>query len=581
MGPELRGVHDMATINGTPGDDSITGTSAADTIYAGAGNDTIYDNDAYSDLVYGGAGDDTWIPSTNQSASGSDRVYLEAGNDTAYLGWLTRGQNETIDGGSGVDTFNFSNFPNNAINVTILSNGTLDFGGTLVEENKYYNFENVVGNAQKNILIGNQEANLLDGGNGDDTLDGKGGDDSLIGGQGRDSILGGDGNDVIDGGNDEDKIDGGAGNDLIYGGQGQDTVSGGSGDDTVYGGDGDDKVYGDDGNDTLFGGQGQDYLYGGKGDDILRGADGPGQDNDDRLYGGDGNDTLYGEDVQDSLYGGFGNDTFIIDKDGNIGTITVVGGEDPDNGDFDVLDLKTGLLNGDYASVTILPGANSEAGLAELRDIHGNIIGRVNFSEIEKVIVCFTPDTVIATPKGERMIGDLRAGDKVFTRDNGIQEIRWIGQRDLSAADLAQTPAWEPVLVQAGSLGNGLPERDLLLSPQHRLLLTGQRAALYFDETEVFAAAKHMTHLDGISRVTASTGVRYVHLMFDRHEVILSNGAWTESFQPGDYSLKGLGKAQRREILSLFPDLVSVTGEVEFEAARKTLKKHEAQLLSS
>ena len=67
--------------------------------------------------------------------------------------------------------------------------------------------------------------------------------------------------------------------------------------------------------------------------------------------------------------------------------------------------------------------------------------------------------------------------------------------------------------------------------------------------------------------------------MFDRHEVVLSNGAWTESFQPGDYTLKGMGNAQRKEIFELFPELKTEAGLEDYTAARRTLKRHEAQLL--
>ena len=78
----------------------------------------------------------------------------------------------------------------------------------------------------------------------------------------------------------------------------------------------------------------------------------------------------------------------------------------------------------------------------------------------------------------------------------------------------------------------------------------------------------------------AST-VSYIHLMFDAHEVILADGAWTESFQPGDHSMRALGSAQRDEIVSLFPELDTVAGLDAFGAARKSLKKHEAGLLTS
>ena len=75
-------------------------------------------------------------------------------------------------------------------------------------------------------------------------------------------------------------------------------------------------------------------------------------------------------------------------------------------------------------------------------------------------------------------------------------------------------------------------------------------------------------------------GVSYIHVMFDQHEVILSNGAWTESFQPGDYTLKGIGNAQRQEILELFPELEHEEGLRAYSSARRSLKKHEAALLT-
>lgn len=583
------------TISGTDDDDRIDGRNGRDTIFAGAGNDEIIDTDRSQDVVFGGAGDDIWRPLNQSRASGSDQVFLEDGDDTAFLGFLTVGQNETIDGGAGVDTYNFSNFPNFAGDVTILGNGTLDFEGTLVSENVYLNFENVIGSNQRNTLTGNDQNNLLDGGGQDDTLFGGGGDDSLIGGQGRDSIDGGTGNDTIDGGADGDRLDGGAGQDTVFGGQGQDTVSGGAGDDQAFGGQGDDRIFGDDGNDSLFGGQGQDSLFGGDGDDTLRGADGPGQDNDDRLFGGAGNDTLIAEDVQDSLFGGTGDDFLTIQKDGNLGTLTADGGTDPDEGDIDVLDLKTGIENGDWEGVRIfatngqrifdsqnpIPGQDintiPENGRAELLQ-GNNVVGRVTFREIERIAICFTPGTMIATPRGEIAVETLQPGDKIFTRDNGIQDIVWSGARTLSGAELAQTPKFAPVFIRAGALGPNTPEDDLLVSPNHRMLIVGHIAALYFEENEVLVAAKHLTHLDGIDQVGAS-GVTYIHMMCAQHEVVLANGAWSETFQPGDYAVNGLAEAQRSEILQLFPELSDEAAQP-YAAARKTLKKHEALLLN-
>ena len=197
----------------------------------------------------------------------------------------------------------------------------------------------------------------------------------------------------------------------------------------------------------------------------------------------------------------------------------------------------------------------------------------------EKKVPCFTPGMMIATPTGERAVETLQAGDRVITRDNGLQEIRWIGSRQIEGRELAAASHLRPILIRAGALGEGLPERDMLVSPNHRVLVANDRTALYFDEHEVLVAAKHLVNGRTVQQLP-SLGTTYIHFMFDAHEVVLSNGAWTESFQPGDYTLKGIGNAQRNEIFELFPDLRTGAGLDAYGAARKTLKKHEALLLA-
>jgi hypothetical protein len=108
--------------------------------------------------------------------------------------------------------------------------------------------------------------------------------------------------------------------------------------------------------------------------------------------------------------------------------------------------------------------------------------------------------------------------------------------------------------------------------------VASEKTQLYFEEREVLAAAKHMTGAQGIHTLDVMR-TTYIHFMFERHEVVLSNGAWTESFHPGDYSLNGLGNSQRNEIFELFPDLATTAGVEGYQAARKSLKKHEARLL--
>ena len=252
----------------------------------------------------------------------------------------------------------------------------------------------------------------------------------------------------------------------------------------------------------------------------------------------------------------------------------MVGGEDPDldgdgqSDDVDVLDLT-----GSNVDFITYEAGDPEAGTVTFLD--GSTM---TFSEIENVIPCFTPGTTIATPKGERLVEELREVDRIITRDNGIQEIRWVGRKEMSGKSLVANPHLKPILVRAGSLGNGLPERDMLVSLNHRMLVASDKTKLYFEEREVLAAAKHLVGAEGIHAVDVM-GTAYIHFMFDRHEVVLSNGAWTESFQPGDYSLKGIGNSQRNEIFELFPELQEKQGLEGYQSARRALKKHEARLL--
>jgi len=193
-------------------------------------------------------------------------------------------------------------------------------------------------------------------------------------------------------------------------------------------------------------------------------------------------------------------------------------------------------------------------------------------------VICFTPGVMVATPKGERAVEELGIGDRVITRDDGIQEIRWIGHKSVDWKELRAEASLRPVLIRKGALGNDLPERDMMVSQNHRMLVMNDRTSLYFEEREVLVAAKHLVGNRGVHQVE-SMGATYIHVMFDRHEIILANGAWTESFHPGDYSLKGLGNAQRNEIYDLFPELKLAEGLEDYAAARKILRKHEARLL--
>ena len=301
--------------------------------------------------------------------------------------------------------------------------------------------------------------------------------------------------------------------------------------------------------------------------DSLSGGDG-----NDIIYGQGGDDTITGGAGADTMLGGDGDDTFLV-ADGTHGNgDTITGGTGPDETtDHDVLDL-TGSGSRTINATADTNDAGALTGTVTFEN--GDIL---NFSGIEEII-CFTPGTAILTPSGEVAVEDLKVGDRVVTRDNGLQTIRWIGKKQLSGRDLLARPKLRPVMIRAGSLGPNLPDRDMMVSPNHRMLLVNRQAQLLFEETEVLVAAKHLIGMGGVQQVDR-TGVEYVHFLCDNHEVVLANGAWSESFQPGEYSMGSIDCAQRKEIYDLFPELRNTETLKDFSAARLTLKQHEANLL--
>ncbi|MGJ8626618.1 MAG: Hint domain-containing protein [Sulfitobacter sp.] len=529
--PDTDTENDRDSVDGGAGNDTIRTGDDRDTIIGGTGNDVI-DAGIDDDIVDGGDDDDRIV-----GGEGNDSILGGAGNDTIYAG---------NDPDLGLDILDIPDEPTPGFPLS-------------PDRNPDNGQDTVDGGAGNDVIYGADDDDLLMGGSGDDYLDGQIDDDTLQGGSGEDTLIGGQG---------DDSLEGGTGEDTLMGGIGNDTLRGNRNDDLLNGGDGDDILDGGGENDTLFGGAGDDDLQGGQGDDLLDGGDG-----DDNITGGAGMDTFRGGAGSDTMVGGGDQDTF-----SGVNAGDVIDGSSAGI-DMDTLDLRGSAPVGGRLEVTYT-SADQEDGFVTYYDEDNNVLPEVLvFEEIEAIIPCFTPGTRIATPSGERRVEELQVGDRVITRDNGIQEIRWVGQRDMSGVELARAVHLKPVLIRQGALGNDLPERDMMVSPNHRILVANDKTALYFEEREVLVAAKHLTGLEGVDIVDVSS-TTYIHIMFDQHEVVLSDGAWTESFQPGDMSLAGIGNAQRTEILELFPELATAEGIQGYAAARRSLKKHEAQLLT-
>lgn len=193
-------------------------------------------------------------------------------------------------------------------------------------------------------------------------------------------------------------------------------------------------------------------------------------------------------------------------------------------------------------------------------------------------VICFTPGTRIATPYGAVPVEDLREGDKVVTKDNGPREILWTGMRRLSGARLYAMPDLRPVRIRAGAFGIERPDDELLVSPEHRLLVKGRVAQALFNTPEVLVTARDLINGSTIVQDMRLKDITYVHLLLDSHQVIWANSVETESFHPANAALSALTDADRTRLLSGMPDLFA-DPMAYGDFARRNLSKPEAAIM--
>jgi Ca2+-binding RTX toxin-like protein len=548
-------------VYGDAGADTLFGDAGVDTIFGGTEDDLIY-GDSEGDTLAGDAGNDTIFGGLGADSAaggaGNDLVIGEDGIDTLF----GDGGDDTLRGGIGADVLNGSqgldlaDYSDSGVAVEVnLATGVYAFG--TADGDSGTGIDGMIGSAFNDTLTGfdgfssdplDTYSNIIYGAAGDDIISGLAGPDTLYGGDNNDTVQGDTGDDHLYGDAGRDSVSGGAGSDTVYGGADADTVYGGADNDTVYGDAGNDSVFGDAGSDSIFGGIGLDTLYGGLGQDFVSGGDD--QDLVQMSFTAALNDVL-GSETVDGGSGGTDNDTLSVD-------ITGFG--------WTRIDIAYTPGNDENGTITFFAADGS------------TVVGTLTFTDIENlVIVCFTAGTQILTERGAVAVEDLGPGDLVLTRDNGLQPLRWVGSRKLTYAELQARPELQPVRIAANALSGMGPERTMMVSPQHRVLMEGARAEMFFGESEVLVPAKHLTGLAEVTRALPVEGVTYVHILFDRHEIVQSDGLWTESFQPAERTLGALEEAARAEVLAIFPELANDVSI--FPAARLSLKAHEARVL--
>lgn len=170
-------------------------------------------------------------------------------------------------------------------------------------------------------------------------------------------------------------------------------------------------------------------------------------------------------------------------------------------------------------------------------------------------VICFTPGTRIATADGTVAVEDLGPGYEVLTRDSGPQPVVWTGNCRMSGARLFAMPDQRPVRIRAGALGTDRPREDLIVSPEHRVLITGRACRDLWGEEEVLVRAADLVGDRAVSIDQSLRETYYIHLMLERHHIVWANGLAVDSFHPAYMGLDQLSGLQRSCLHECRPDI--------------------------
>ncbi|MEM6276312.1 MAG: Hint domain-containing protein [Pseudomonadota bacterium] len=204
-------------------------------------------------------------------------------------------------------------------------------------------------------------------------------------------------------------------------------------------------------------------------------------------------------------------------------------------------------------------------------DANTQITGQAQPTPDPGRMICFTPGTQIRLAEGTMDVAHLQPGDKVQTKDNGLQEVLWSGSRRISGARLHVMPNLAPVRFLASALGSGRPEEELLVSAEHRMLVKGPAARDLFNCDEILVSARDLVNGKSVWIDRMVREVTYVHVLFEHHEIVFANGLETESFHPAHAALTAL---QLEEVQAALPEATDAA------YARRVLSRTEAAILS-
>ncbi|MEL6167381.1 MAG: Hint domain-containing protein [Pseudomonadota bacterium] len=162
----------------------------------------------------------------------------------------------------------------------------------------------------------------------------------------------------------------------------------------------------------------------------------------------------------------------------------------------------------------------------------------------------------VRTPCGPRRVENIRKGDLIVTRDNGLQPVRMVWSRTLTAAELSADPGLAPIRFRPRALGPMMPQQDLVVGPDHRVFVPGYRLADMPDTTSRLIAARAIADGSDAAFADRSDGeTAFYNIVFDQHQVFCVNGLPVESYLPSIHALRALDQTISGDLAKIFPDL--------------------------
>jgi Ca2+-binding RTX toxin-like protein len=428
------------------------------------------------------------------------------------------------------------------------------------------------------VIHGTSVNDVITAGNGTDSLFGLDGNNTLTGGTMSTSV------DYLYGGPDTDTLNGGAGTNYLYAGTGTEALNGGSGTNTFYDGGGADTIMAkgatdtfnvsstnttiteanthsvgrinttvsytmpqyvdtmyltgagltgtanNDANTSMFGdgthattliaGSGADYMVGGSGNDTFNVGMGP-----DYMFGNGGANNFVFNSIADtnSAIGDFKVGTDKVDLSGiarTFGNSLSFIGTGPFTGHAGQVES---YVDPNFSNTTYVMVDTTGSGSANFEIVLYNTpalqASDLNLSNAP----CYCAGTRIMTERGEVAVEDLAIGDRVMTVSGLARPIKWIGNRSYAGMFAFGNRKVLPVCFKAGSLAEGIPKRDLWVSPNH---------AMFIDDMLIPAA--DLVNGNSIAQADAVEELHYFHVELESHDVILAEGAGAETFLDDD-----------------------------------------------